>query len=71
MSLTDIDFLILKKKLDLLEDRLFSLEQEYKRLGSYYTEQDIKKSSNYVLEQGTLDDAGSDQVWKRSEGGEK
>lgn len=70
MSLTDIDFLILKKKLDLLEDRLFSLEQEYKRL-NYYTEQDIKKSSNYVLEQGTLDDAGSDQVWKRSEGGEK
>lgn len=70
MSLTDIDFLILKKKLDLLEDRLFSLEQEYNRL-TYYTEQDIKKSSNYVLEQGTLDDAGSDQVWKRSEGGEK
>lgn len=70
MSLTDIDFLILKKKLDLLEDRLCSLEQEYKRLGSY-TEEDIKKSSNYVLEQGTLDDAGSDQVWKRSEGEEK
>lgn len=70
MSLTDIDFLILKKKLDLLEDRLFSLEQEYKRLSSY-TEQDIKKSSNYVLEQGALDDAGSDQVWKRSEGGEE
>lgn len=71
MSLTDIDFLILKKKLDLLEDRLFSLEQKYKRLSSYYTEQDIKKSSNYVLEQGALDDAGSAQVWKRSEGGEK
>lgn len=70
MSLTDIDFLILKKKLDLLEDRLFSLEQEYNRL-NYYTEQDIKKSSNYVLEQGTLDDAGSYQVWKRNEGGEK
>ena len=50
MSLTDIDFLILKKKLDLLEDRLFSLEQEYNRL-NYYTEQDIKKSPTPIPEE--------------------
>lgn len=73
MSLTEIDFQILKKQLLEFEKRLDEVETEIKILSAYVDtslkEADTDVSSAYALSSVSLVDAGSNQQWQHKHKG--
>lgn len=74
MSLTEVDFQILKKQLLEFEKRLEEVENEIKILSAYVDtslkEADTDVSSAYALSSGSLVDAGLNQQWQHTHKGE-